>query len=71
MLSSVKSGATKLKKSVVRTVSSARSCLRRYKGIMLKVLIVLALIALVVALVLESIKGVDVLTQGVIINHTE
>ncbi len=66
----MKSGASKFKKSVVRKASSARSCLRRYKGIMCKVFIVLALIALITSLVLESIKAVDVLTQGVIINHT-
>lgn len=70
MLSSVKSSAMKFKRSVTRKASSLKSCLSRYKGIMCKIFLGLALIAMIVLLVMYAIQGVDLLSQAVVINHT-
>lgn len=67
MLSSIKSGCSKLK----RLLKRAGSFISRKKGTIFKIFLFLAVVAMIVSLVMESVKGVDVLSQAVIINTTE
>ena len=67
MLSSIKGCCSKFKRMLKRGCSS----IGRHKGTIFKILLFLGTVAFIVSLVMTSIKGVDVLSQAVIINRTE
>ena len=71
MLNKVKRSAIKVGSKVKNSAARCSHFFGRHRWTVFKVFVVLSLIALVVSLVMAAIKGVRIIDQAVIINHTE
>ena len=63
----IKKGGSVIKNSVIRS----KNVIRRYRWRLFQIFVGLGLVALIVALVMSAIKGVRIIDQAVIINHSE
>lgn len=68
--SKIKYQASRIKRQTVKCANRIKAFITKHRWAIFRVILALVIIAIIASLVLNSIKGVSIYNQAVLINHT-